>query len=155
MKFAEKSFISSTFWTDRIGTSAALETLKIMKKKKSWIKISNQGKKIKKEWKKIAKSNNVPIEVTGLDAMPKFEINHKKNEFYKQYIASEMLKKKILAKNVIYLSISHSNEQINIYMKILKNIFAKIGKDISKNKGNKLSKDLFLNKKDISMKRLN
>ena len=40
-------------------------------------------------------------------------------------------------------------------MKILKNIFAKIGKDISKNKGNKLSKDLFLNKKDISMKRLN
>ena len=66
-----------------------------------------------------------------------------------------MLKKKILAKNVIYLSISHSNEQINIYMKILKNIFAKIGKDISKNKGNKLSKDLFLNKKDISMKRLN
>ncbi len=155
MKFAEKSFISSTFWTDRIGTSAALETLKIMKKKKSWIKISNQGKKIKKEWKKIAKSNNIPIEVTGLDAMPKFEINHKKNEFYKQYIASEMLKKKILAKNVIYLSISHSNEQINIYMKILKNIFAKIGKDISKNKGNKLSKDLFLNKKDISMKRLN
>ncbi len=93
--------------------------------------------------------------MTGLDAMPKFEINHKKNEFYKQYIASEMLKKKILAKNVIYLSISHSNEQINIYMKILKNIFAKIGKDISKNKGNKLSKDLFLNKKDISMKRLN
>ena len=38
MKFAEKTFISSTFWTDRIGTAAALETLKLMKKKKVGLK---------------------------------------------------------------------------------------------------------------------
>ena len=38
MKFAEKTFISSTFWTDRIGTAAALETLKLMKRKKVGLK---------------------------------------------------------------------------------------------------------------------
>ena len=115
MKFAEKTFISSTFWTDRIGTSAAIETLKIMKKKKSWIKISNTGKKIKKEWIKIAKLSKVPIEISGLDAMPKFEIKHKKNDFYKQFIALEMLKKKILATNVVYVSTTHTVKLLKIY----------------------------------------
>ena len=35
-------------------------------------------KGIKKEWNKIAKSSKVPLEISGLDAMPKFEIKHKK-----------------------------------------------------------------------------
>ena len=34
MNQAQNTFISSTFWTERIGPSAAIETLKIMKEKK-------------------------------------------------------------------------------------------------------------------------
>ena len=34
MQAAQKSFISSTFWTERIGVSAALKTLEIMEKNK-------------------------------------------------------------------------------------------------------------------------
>ncbi len=52
MKFAEKSFISSTFWTDRIGTSAALETLKIMKKKKELDQNFQSREKNKKRMEK-------------------------------------------------------------------------------------------------------
>ena len=39
MKLKSKSFISSTFWTDRIGPVAALETLKLMEKYKTWKKL--------------------------------------------------------------------------------------------------------------------
>ena len=35
MEAAQSTFISSTFWTERIGPSAALATLKIMKREKS------------------------------------------------------------------------------------------------------------------------
>ena len=55
MDEGKKSFISSTFWTDRLGPTAGLATLKEMEKIKSWKIISNLGKKIKKEWLKIAK----------------------------------------------------------------------------------------------------
>ena len=48
MKFANNSFISSTFWTEKIGYVAALKTIEIMKKTKSWIKITKLGKLIKK-----------------------------------------------------------------------------------------------------------
>ena len=32
MEAAQNSFISSTFWTERIGPTAALETLKVMER---------------------------------------------------------------------------------------------------------------------------
>lgn len=87
--------------------------------------------------------------------MPKFEIKHKKNDFYKQFIVLEMLKKKILAKNVIYISTSHSKKQINNYLQNLYKIFNKIGDDISNKRRIKLTNRFFDNKKEISLKRLN
>ena len=78
MKSAENSFISSTFWTDNIGAVAALETLKEMKRTKSWEKIKNIGKKIKKFWVSISKKYKLDIEISGLDAMPSFNFKSKK-----------------------------------------------------------------------------
>ena len=48
MDFAQKTFISSTFWTERVGPSAALKTLEIMKKIKSWEIILKKGGIFKK-----------------------------------------------------------------------------------------------------------
>ena len=43
MQQAQSSFISSTFWTERIGPSAALATLEIMSREKSWETVTNLG----------------------------------------------------------------------------------------------------------------
>ena len=48
MEASKKSFISSTFWTERIGPAAALQTLESMEKLKSWEIISDIGKEISK-----------------------------------------------------------------------------------------------------------
>ena len=117
---ADKTFISSTFWSERIGTTAALATLKKMKTLKTWSKISKKGKFIKKRWMEFSKIYDLPLIITGLDALPKFEFKNKNNEILKNFILYEMLKKNILAKNVIYLSISHSDEQIKKYLNNLK-----------------------------------
>ena len=53
METAQKSFISSTFWTERIGPAAAIETLNQMKKLKSWKIIDSNGKYIIKNWQKL------------------------------------------------------------------------------------------------------
>ena len=50
MQAAEKSFISSTFWTERIGSSAGLATLKVMDKEKSWEKITKIGEYVNSAW---------------------------------------------------------------------------------------------------------
>ena len=36
MEAAQNTFISSTFWTERIGPTAALKTLDVMERERSW-----------------------------------------------------------------------------------------------------------------------
>ena len=55
MSHAQSTFISSTFWTERIGPTAALKTLDVMEKSKSWDFITRQGAKVKKRWINEAK----------------------------------------------------------------------------------------------------
>jgi len=136
MEAAKSTFISSTFWTERIGPTAALETIKSMEKIKSWKIITNIGKKIKKNWRIIAKENKVLINIQGIDSLANFSFNSSKHLHYKTFISQEMLKKKILASNAIYASIAHTPKILDRYFDILNEIFKKIKK--CENKSNKI-----------------
>ena len=61
MKFAEETFMSSTFWTERIGPTAALKTLEVMEREQSWNIITNRGKYIAKGGKSLPKSMALPL----------------------------------------------------------------------------------------------
>ena len=121
------TFISSTFWTERIGSVAALATLKEMERIKSWKIISNLGKRVKNNWLKIAKRNNIDISVYGIDALPRFDFKNKNKDYLKTFLTQEFLKKNFLASNVIYLCVNHDNTKIlDDYFNILDEIFNKI-----------------------------
>ena len=126
MNNAQKSFISSTFWTERVGPTAALKTLEIMKRTRSWEIISNKGKIFKKRLKDLGIKYNLPINIFGNNGIPSFNFNSKKNLEYKTFITQEMLKSKILASNLIYISTKHENKHLNYYFKTLEPIFEKI-----------------------------
>ena len=126
MKHAESTFISSTFWTERIGPTAALKTLEIMKRIKSWKIITSKGKKVIKEWKKLSKKYNLEIVCTGIPALARFEIKSKNFNKYKALITQEFLKENMLASNMIYFCVEHSNKVINSYLEVLDRTFKKI-----------------------------
>ncbi len=128
LNIASKSFISSTFWTENSGFVAALKTLEIMKKKKTYLMIKKTGKKIKNIWKNISMKYNVPIKIYGLDSIPTFRILSDNYAKYKTLITQEMLKKNILATNTIYVSTAHKEEYLKKYKIILDDIFLKIKK---------------------------
>ncbi len=120
--------MSSTFWTEKSGTVAAIKTIEIMEKKKTWLDIIKKGKYILKKWSFLAKKNNLKIQISGLTSMPSFKIESKNWQKYKTYISQEMLKKKFLASNTIYISISHEKKIIDKYLAILDKIFNTISK---------------------------
>jgi len=127
MKCAEQSFISSTFWSERIGFVAGLATLEYMKKYKTWEKINTTGEYIKKEWLRLSNKYNLNLNIFGTSGIPQFTFS-KKNLIYKTYLTQEMLKKNILASNTIYVSISHTKPILKYYFLCLERVF----KDISK-----------------------
>ena len=132
MDYANSTFISSTFWTERIGSVAGLKTLEIMQKIKSWEIISNLGKKIKNKWESLSKNHNIKLNIQGLNALPRFDfVNNNNNMYYKTFISQEFLKEKILASNSIYLCIDHTQKILDNYFNILDSIFYKIKKSIT------------------------
>jgi glutamate-1-semialdehyde 2,1-aminomutase len=132
MNAAEDSFISSTYWSDRVGYVAALETLSQMNKEKSWKKISKIGKYIKKKWLFYAKKNKIKIKTQGLDAIPSFYFLNENHEKFVALITREMLKKNILASNVVYVCVHHNKLLLKKYFKELNQIFSIIKKCIEK-----------------------
>jgi glutamate-1-semialdehyde 2,1-aminomutase len=126
METAQKSFISSTFWTERIGPAAAIETLNQMKKLKSWKTIDSNGKYIIKKWKYLAKKYDLQLEVKGLPALCSFLFKSKNNDKYKALITQELLKKGFLASNTVYSSIAHKRYIVDKYLEELEKVFLKI-----------------------------
>ena len=128
MECAQNSFISSTFWTERIGPSAAIATLSEMERTQAWQRITATGAAIKKIWRELAEQNKLEITISGLDALATFSF-HSQSEIYKTFITQEMLKQGFLATNAVYASLVHTKNIISSYQEALAEVFYVIGKD--------------------------
>ena len=126
MEAAQSTFISSTFWTERIGPTAALKTLEVMKRDKSWEYITTKGKEIGERWLKLAEKHGLPIELSGIHALISFKICHPDWLKFKTLITQEMLKKDVLAANSVYVCTEHSSEIIDEYFENLDPVFGMI-----------------------------
>ena len=136
MEAAQTTFISSTFWTERIGPTAALKTLEVMEREKSWERITATGSQITSRWLQLAKKHDVPISITGLPALTGFAIESRHALAYKTLITQEMLAKRYLAGTSVYVCTEHSTEVIDAYFDALDPIFKLIsdcerGRDVT------------------------
>jgi glutamate-1-semialdehyde 2,1-aminomutase len=136
MQAAQSTFISSTFWTERIGPSAAVRTLQVMEREKSWERITAQGGSIKQGWQALADKHGLKIKVSGLDALATYSFASANTNAYKTLVTQEMLKKGYLAGTGVYSSLAHTPEVIAAYFEALEPIFSLIaecedGRDVN------------------------
>lgn len=137
MQAAQSTFISSTFWTERIGPTAALAAINVMEKEKSWEKITEIGKVNKKRWQEMADKHGVSIRQWGIPALAGFTYNSPNNLAYKTYVTQEMLKKGYLVGNSMYTCLCHTPEILEGYYYELDKLFGTIrefedGRDVMK-----------------------
>jgi glutamate-1-semialdehyde 2,1-aminomutase len=135
MEAAQTSFISSTFWTERIGPTAALKTLEVMKREKSWEQITQTGISIRKGWQSLADKHGLEVEHWGLPALAGFTFKSRHALACKTVITQEMLKKGYLAGNSVYVCLEHTPALVERFFEVLDPIFAvikecEIGRDV-------------------------
>lgn len=126
MESAQKTFISSTFWTERIGPTAALKTLEIMEREKSWETITSLGNYMRDIWIKNATKHNIKITISGLIPISSYNFNHSDNLKFKTFLTQEFLKKGYLASTNFYSCISHTEKVMDSYSEVLDEVYAKI-----------------------------
>ena len=134
MKFANKTFVSSVAWTERIGFTAGIYVIDYFTKKKVSENLVRMGNLIKRGWIKSAKKNKILIEIGDIKTIPTFRFKYESyNEKLYTIFTDLMLKERYLATNAIYLSNSHNFNYIKKYLKVVDIVFEKIG-NILKNK---------------------
>lgn len=153
MTASQSTFISSTFFTERIGFAAALKTLEQMEETRSWEVITNKGKTFKNLVDNISNKYDFDLNISGMDALVCYNFTNIDQLAAKTFVTQEMLKLNFLAGNLFYPSIMHSECHTKEFFKALETVYKKLS-IIIKNK-----EDILLHLDDqqchASFKRLN
>jgi glutamate-1-semialdehyde 2,1-aminomutase len=126
MEAAQKTFISSTFWTERIGPTAALKTLEVMERVKSWELITQKGMKMQEGWLKLANDNGIDITISGIPSLSTYSFNHSDALKYKTLLTQEMLKRGFLASTNFYAATAHEDVHFDRYFDNLNEVYKMI-----------------------------
>lgn len=123
MEAAQRTFISSTFWTERIGPAASLKTLEVMRDLEPWNYITEMGTYVTQNWQRLAETHRLKIGTFGIPSLAGFAFQSGEALKYKTFITQEMLKKGYLASTLLYSSMAHSKEIIDGYLSELDGLF--------------------------------
>ncbi len=131
MDAAQGTFISSTFYTERVAFAATLKSIEVYERERVWEKQSAYGKLVQDGWKAKAEAAGLNIDIGGILPMSHFAIiGDEKPLVYKTFVTQEMLKRGYLASNAFYTSFAHSPEIIEEYLENIGEVFMEIGKAI-------------------------
>lgn len=116
MEAAQETFISSTYWSEKIGFVAGLETIRQFEEYQVAEHLKKIDQQIRIGLEKIISEKDLNIEVVGTPAIPVLVIKEENSLIIKSIITQEMLKRGILASNVIFVSFAHTPEIVDQYL---------------------------------------
>lgn len=123
MEHAQDCFISSTYWTERIGPTAAIAVVNKFKKENVADRLMEVGKTVQSGWKKAAEYANLKIKVDGIYPLSHYSLPDLDMSTAKAYIVQEMLSKGFLVSTSFYSMFAHKDETINRYIDCLAEVF--------------------------------
>lgn len=131
MDSAQDTFISSTFWTERVGFVAALATIEQLESKSIHKNLIRTGKLINDTWEELFKKHSLDIKITEYLPLITFKPNygHLNNKILTLF-SQEMLKEGYLAASSVYVSNCHVDKVIENYSQSLDRVLPVIAKCI-------------------------
>ena len=129
MDAAQESFISSTFWTERVGFAAAIATIKKMKREKVQDHMVACGKQVQEGWTNLAKKHGLNIHISGIYPLSHISFTAAPAEL-KTLFTQEMLRRGFIASDAYYASFAHKEEHMAKYLEAVDEVFALMAKAV-------------------------
>jgi len=130
MQAAQDTFISSTYFTDRVGLVAALATIRKFKDLVVEKTLIYNGETIEAGWKQLAEKHGLKITTMGIKPLVLFSIQHDHEKEIKTLFIQEMLERGFLSTMGYYASLAHQPEDITAYLAAVDEVFAIIAQAI-------------------------
>jgi glutamate-1-semialdehyde 2,1-aminomutase len=126
MKACQETFLSSTNWTEKIGPTAALATIKRLQKLRPAKHLIALGKTVQKGWEERAKHFGVPVEISGLFPLSHFNFKNDTDLAMKTLFTQTLLDHGFLASASFYASLAHTDAMVSRYLDYVGEAFAAI-----------------------------
>lgn len=123
MQAAQSTFVSSTNWTERLGPTAALATLKKYQETETDKHIISIGNKTQQIWRDAALKNDIQIDVTGLPTLSAFGFKSKHTMELNTRFVIEMLQRGFLGFRQFKPSLAHNNDDLDRYKNAVEDVF--------------------------------
>lgn len=124
MEGAHTSFISSTYWTERVGPVAALATLDAMREVDVPAHVHEIGARVQTLWATAAEEFGIPISVhPGYPCLPHFAFVGEGANALRTLFSRLMLDEGFLAGTAFYPTLAHGNNEIAAYGEALGRVF--------------------------------
>ena len=140
MQAAGGSFISSTYWTERIGPAAALATIGKHRQCQAPRHLEEIGGLVQEGWRSAAADAGLPITVSGLPALSHFDLQTPAAQAARTLFTQWMLERGFLATNAFYAMYAHTREQVEGYLAAVREVFARLAAAIRNNEVERLLK---------------
>lgn len=126
MQAAQSTFISSTFWTERIGPAAALAALSVMREENAPQRVHEIGTSVQIRWQELAERVGLPISVGHLPALANFVVEGLDPVAVRTFVTSQMLDVGYLAGVNLYASLAHTPSILDDYFTAVEPVFAEL-----------------------------
>ncbi|MDD5544356.1 MAG: aminotransferase class III-fold pyridoxal phosphate-dependent enzyme [Acidobacteriia bacterium] len=126
MQSAQSTFISSTYWTERIGPVAALATIRKYRRLDVSKHLIRVGTLVLEGWRTAADRVGLPIQVSGIPPLGHFSIEGEQGQAARTLFTQLMLGRGFLATNGFYATYAHQDQHVERYLGAVEDIFAQI-----------------------------
>jgi glutamate-1-semialdehyde 2,1-aminomutase len=126
MEAANRTFISSTFWTERVGAAAALAALEAMREEDAPGRVHAIGLTVNERWRDLASSAGLELSIAGLPAISAFSVPGRDPSTIRTFVIQSLLAQGFLAANAIYVSIAHADDVLDPYLQALSGVMATV-----------------------------
>lgn len=126
MTAAEDTFISSTFWTERIALAAAVKSIQEYREHHVDEHLNRMGKRVQEGWKVQADAAELRLEIGGIYPMSHFAFENPQALACKTYFTQEMMGRGYLAYTGFYASLAHTEEIVEDYLSACGDVFQQI-----------------------------
>lgn len=128
MEAAQKSFISSTNWTERIGSVAALAMIRKFQRVEAHKQLVAVGEAIQAGWKRLGEQHGIQVHVGGIPPLAHFAFDVADPLAAKAYFVQLMLDRGILATTGFYSMFAHTLDHVGSYLAAAEGAFAEIAR---------------------------
>ncbi|CEO87727.1 aminotransferase class III-fold pyridoxal phosphate-dependent enzyme [Syntrophaceticus schinkii] len=130
MEAAQGSFISSTYWTERIGPVAALATIKKFQAEKVQSHLIAVGNRVREIWRNAAERYGLAISVHGIPPLSILSFDYPNGQAICTYFTQEMLARGFIASKAVYASFAHQDRHIESYKDAVEYVFRAISSSL-------------------------